>query len=595
MTQTPTAGPADIAALLNLGRRHENENDHAQAVALYRKWLRVFPNAELAHLVWYEFGRLLHRQGENVKAENAFRAALEQKPAYHEATLALGIALETQGRHEDAVAAWQGALPPDALQIQLLNNVARVQDKLHRAEHAEQALITSLRLDPTQDAVLTTLLQQRQKLCRWPVMTPDLGVAVDAQQASIGPLMSLALMDDPVANLRSARHFLAGSTLYAPLPPLVARGAFYPHHARLRVGFLSADFRLHATSVFFAPLIAGLDRHRFEVYALDLTTAADPFVQSREQIIASADHHVPLQQLTDEQAARRIRELEIDILVDLAGLTSGARPSIVGSRPAPLQVSYIGFLASCGIDAVDYIVTTADLFPRGAKAGFSERPLVLPGVYVTLSEDRAPTVALTRADCGLPPEAMVYCALLNSYKITPETYACWMNVLKAVPDSVLWLVEENPTTRGNLERAAATHGVDRQRLHFSPRVHPAQYSAQLALADLFLDTTPYGNGATAREAILAGLPMLTRPGKTMMSRFTAHFIRNLGLKGLIARNLAHYEEIAIRLGQSRALLQKHRATLQAARATSPLFDVPRFVKEFGDALLAVVDRVNSER
>lgn len=591
MTQNPTVGPADLAALLDLGRRYEAEAEIEKAVSLYRKWLRLFPNAGVSHLVWYEFGRLLHKQGENSKAENAFRAALEQQPGYHEATLALGIALESQGRNEDAVAAWGSALPPEALQIQLLNNIARVQDKLHRAEQAERALATSLKLDPTQEPVLTTLLQQRQKLCHWPVISPALGVPEDVQRECIGPLMSLALIDDPVANRASARRFLSGSPLYAPLAPLARRGAFYPHHDRLRVGFLSADFRLHATSVFFAPLVAGLDRTRFEVYALDLTTAPDPFVTSRERLLASADHHVPLQGLADGAAARRIRELEIDVLVDLSGLTSGARPSIVGSRPAPLQVSYIGFLASSGIDAVDFIVTTADLFPPGGRKGYVERPLMLPGAYVTLSEDAAPAVALTRAQCGLPDDAMVYCALLNSYKITPEMYACWMSVLQAVPDAVLWLVEENPTTRGNLERRAAEHGVDPGRLRFSPRVHPAQYRAQLALADLFLDTTPYGNGATAREAILAGLPMLTRPGRTMMSRFTAHFVRQLGLKGLIARDLAHYQEIATKLGQNRKLLQKHRATLQAARATSPLFDVPSFVKEFGEALLAAVDAV----
>ncbi len=588
--KTPTkAEPSQIAALLELCRRCEIDGRVNDAVALYRDWLKSQPNADLAYLVWYEFGRLLHKQGENAKAENAFKAALEQRPGYHDAALALGIALESQGKADEAIAAWQSAIPPEASQIQLLNNIARVQDKLHRAEESEKALISSLKLDHQQQAVLTTLLHQRQRLCRWPVISEEIGVDIAVQESSVGPLMSLALSDNPEANLASVKCFLESSSLYQPLPPLAQRGQFYPDHARLRVGFLSADFRLHATSVFFGPLISGLDREKFEVYALDITTAEDPFVTTRQSLIASADHHVPLQGLTDDQAARRIRELEIDILVDLAGLTSGARPSIVGSRPAPLQIAYIGFLASCGIPSVDYIVTTEDLFPKSGKRGFTEKPLYLPEVYLTVEREIPPEPPTTRAECGLAEDAMVYCALLNSYKITPEVFNRWMNILKAVPGSVLWLVEENPTTRRNLESNAAAQGVDPARLHFSPRVHPAQYRSRLAIADIFLDTSPYGNGATARDAVLAGLPILTKPGNTMMSRLAAHIMKSLGLKPLVTADLAAYEALAIKLGRDKKLVDKYRAKMLSARKDSALFDRDAFVRAFGDALSRAVD------
>lgn len=588
--KTPTkAEPGQIAALLELCRRAEAEGRVEEAVASYRNWLKGQPNANLAYLVWYEFGRLLHKQGDNAKAENAFKAALEQRPDYDDAALALGIALESQGKADEAIAAWQSAIPPESSQIQLLNNIARLQDKLHRAEESEKALISSLKLDHNQQAVLTTLLHQRQRLCRWPVISADIGIDTAVQESSVGPLMSLALIDNPEANLASVTHFLESSPLYQPLQPLAQRGQFYPGHTRLKVGFLSADFRLHATSVFFGPLISGLDRERFEVYALDITTADDPFVITRQSLISSADHHVPLQSLTDIQAAHRIRELEIDILVDLAGLTSGARPSIVGSRPAPLQIAYIGFLASCGMSSVDYIVTTEDLFPKSGKRGFTEKPLYLPDVYLTVEREIPPEPPTTRAECGLADDAMVYCALLNSYKITPEVFKSWMNILKAVPGSVLWLVEENPTTRRNLEASAEAHGVDASRLHFSPRVHPAQYRSRLAVADIFLDTSPYGNGATARDAVLAGLPILTKPGNTMMSRLAAHIMKSLGLKPLVTADLDTYEALAIKLGNDKKLIAKYRQKMLSARKDSPLFDRDAFVIAFGDALLRAVD------
>lgn len=578
--------PADqeesgVVALLNTLRELENAGRVDEALSISRQWLSAHPNTRLSVAIWYEFGRLMQKQGSHVQAENAFRAALEKKFDFHEARIALGLALEAQGKTDEAVNTWVSAIPPVAAQIELLNNAGRLLDQAHRPEEAERVLQQSLTLDSTQEPVLTTLLQLRQKLCHWPVLTPALGVDVARQQACIGPLMSLALFDDPVTNLASARRFLASRALDTAGATLTQRGAVYAHHARLRVGFLSADFRLHATSIFFAPLIEQLDRTHFEIYLLDLTTAADPFGSMRAHLLQSADHHVPLQSLSDDAAAAQIAALEIDVLIDMAGLTAGARPAIVAARPAPVQLAYLGFLASCGIPAVDYVVTTRDLFTQACCEGFTEAPLYLPDRYLTLPAATPLARTLTRADCGLPDDAMVYCALLNSYKITPEMFACWMRILRAVPDSVLWLVEENKTLRANLEAEARQHGISAERLHFSPRVMPDEYRARLSLADLFLDSSPYGNGATTHDVILARLPILTKPGNTMMSRLAAHVMSALGLNELIVPDLAHYEALAIDCGRDRDRLARYRETLTAAMATSTLFDREKFVRDFG--------------
>lgn len=582
-----------LSALLELGKRYESGQQLDEAIDLYRGWLTSWPNEDSSLLIWYEFGRLLQKTGEHAKAENAFRSALEKKRDFHQATLALGMALESQGKIDEAIAIWQAAIPPQALQVDLLKNIARLLEQSHRVEETEQVLIDSLKLNNLQEEVITTLVQQRQKLCRWPVISSEINVPQSLQRDCIGPLASLALFDDPAINLAAAKRFLEAKSFIKTAGLLSERGQLYPKHDRIRVGFLSADFRLHATSIFFVSLIEKLDREKFEVYALDVTTTPDPFVGMRQRLLKAVDHHLELQSLNDLEAATLIRDAEIDVLIDMSGLTAGARPNIVAYRPAPLQISYIGFLASCGIPTIDYIMTTRDLFPARAKKGFTEKPLYLPGMYFTLDAERAPTQTLSRKDCNLPEEAIVYCALLNSFKITPDIFACWMRILKGVPDSVLWLVEENPTTRKNLESHAEKQGIDPGRLRFSQRVHPDAYRQRLALADLFLDTSPYGNGATAHDAVLANLPILTKPGKTMMSRVAAHIMTSVGVGDLVAPDLEQYEKMAIELGHDKGRLAAYRQTIQESRASSPLFDSNKFVKEFGDTILHAVKEIKA--
>ncbi len=583
----------DINSILEAGRKLEASGLVSQAIEVFREWLKINANVELSFLIWYEFGRLLQKDGNYVKAESSFRAALEQKPQFVEAMLALGKSLESQGKLDQAIATWQSAIPSEELQIDLLNNIARLMDQTHRPEDAELALVRSLKLNNRQDAVVTTLLQQRQKLCRWPVISEEIGADIEFQKEHIGPLMSLALTDDPKENLGSVNRFLKSKQLDKVAQSPIKRAQFYKNHTKIRVGFLSADFRMHATSIFFAPLIEGLDRKIFEVYLLDITTASDTFFEMRKRLISVADQHVPLQNIDDAAAIARIIESEIDVLVDLSGLTAGARPGIVAARVAPLQMSYIGFLASCGMPSVDYIVTTKDLFPKKNQSGFTEEPLYLKATYLVVDPYTELQPGVTRAQFNLPEDGMIYCALLNSYKITPQMFGAWMNILKAVPDSVLWLVDENPTTRKNLESYATSHGIDKARLHFSQRVHPAQYRSQLALADLFLDTSPYGNGATARDAVIANLPILTKPGRTMMSRLSAHVMKSIGLKELIVKDIASYENKAIEIGKNKSMIREIKEKMLASRTTSPLFNAEKFTKDFGDAISFAVQETKS--
>lgn len=576
-------------------RSLEAQGLQEQAIAHYRDWLMQHPNVQGAYMCWYEYARLLFIQGHHETAENAFRSALEIQPHFMEASVGLGKALEAQGRLADAIQTWESAIPAKPLQIELLNNIARVSETMHNSERAETALIESLRLDNTQSAVITTLLQQRQKLCRWPVIHESLGIPIDVQREHVGPLMSLALFDDPVANRAAVQRFIQDKPYHgqADLPPLVKAGQLYAHHSKIRLGFLSADFRLHATSVFFTPLIEHLDRQQFEVVLLDITYGADPFPFARQHLLASADSVVSLQNLDDNQAALTIKAQEIDVLIDMAGLTAGARPGIVAQRPAPVQMSYIGFLGSCGIPNVDYVLTTHDMFPHEHIHAFSEKPLAIEGLYLSFTSDAPVNTGTQRADCGIQNDDFVYCALLNSYKITPAMFAAWMDILRNVPHSVLWLVEENPTMRANLEQQAQAHGISAKRLCFSQRVHPAEYRTRLALADVFLDSSPYGNGATTRDVLSANLPIITKPGNTMMSRLTAHMISAVGLQELVVDDMDSYVRKAIALGHDRAQVAVFKQRIIESRETSPLYNTHLFAQRFGEAICKGVSQMQT--
>jgi predicted O-linked N-acetylglucosamine transferase (SPINDLY family) len=585
MDQIHAPNSQDCWQAMAHGRSLETQGQREEAIAWYRQWLLQQPNAQGAQMCWYEYARLLFVQGHSETAENAFRSALELQPHFLEASVGLGKALEAQDRLADAIQAWETAIPAKPLQIELLNNIARVCETMHNPERAETALIDSLRLDNTQSAVITTLLQQRQKLCRWPVLSEELGVALDVQREHVGPLMSLALFDDPVANRAAVQRFIESKHFSSHSNALTTAGKLYPNHNKIRVGFLSADFRLHATSVFFTPLIEQLDRNLFEVVLLDITTGADPFPFARQHLLGAADGVLALQNLDDAQAAATIQAHEIDVLIDMAGLTAGARPGIVAQRPAPVQMSYIGFLGSSGIANVDFVLTTHDMFPHEYAHAFSEKPLEIEGLYLSFTADAPVNTGTQRADCDLPEDAFVYCALLNSYKITPEMFAAWMDILRNVPNSVLWLVEENPTMRANLEQQAQLHGLEPQRLRFSQRVHPAEYRTRLALADVFLDSSPYGNGATTRDVLSAHLPIITKPGHTMMSRLTAHMISAVGLQELVVEDMEAYVRMAIALGHDRDQVAAYKQRIVDSQDTSPLYNTALFAKNFGAAIL----------
>lgn len=564
------------------------------AVPLYRTWLER-TDSPLAYVVQFNLGVALNNVGDRVAAEHAYRASLQSKPDFIEAHLNLGTLLEQEGRIDEALAEWRQILdlPADhlasnrPLHLQALNNLARRLEIERRLNEAEQLLNRSLELEPDQPHALQHWIHLRQKQCEWPVFKEVPGIGRERMLASVSSLTSLSAFDEPAIQLAVSRRFVA-EKVNTTLPALSDPAGYT--HEKLRIGYLSSDFCLHPVALLTAELFELHDRSKFEVYGFCWSREDGSHV--RRRIVEAMDHYIPIGQMSDEEAARCIRMHEIDILVDLHGLTSGVRPDILSWKAAPIQVTYLGFPGTTAMPAIDYVIADEFVLPEELRPYFTEHPLYLPHCFQVSDRKREVGPTPTRSSCGLPDDAFVFCSFNNNYKFTPEVFACWMRILHAVPNSVLWLLADNEWARQNLWSEAERHCIDRTRLIFADRVSPATYLARYQLADLFLDTTPFNAGTTANDALWMGLPLLTCAGRTFASRMAGSLLTAVGLPELIAANLQDYERKAIALAHDRAKISALKQRLTDYRKNSVLFDVPQLVRDLENAFSSIALRAN---
>lgn len=562
-----------------------------QGVALYLKWLESTASPH-AYAAWFNLAVAQTGVGDEAAAERSYQNAIAANPNFIEARLNLGTLYERMARPDDALATWNAILtevpgladqPP--LHVQALNNLGRLLEIRKRLPEAEAMLTRSLELDPNQPNPLTHWVHLRQKLCRWPVYQPFGQVSEQAMRRHTSALAMLGASPDPAEQLAASQRFI-DEKVKSDVPSLCNPDG-YPHK-RMRIGYLSSDLCSHAVSILTAELYELHDRARVEVYAFSWSREDGSPLRAR--VVSAMDHYIRIDHMTDEEAARCIRGHEIDILVDLHGLTLGARPGILCYRPAPVQATWLGFPGPTAIPGVDYVIADAFVLPPELEPHFTEKPLRMPHTFQINDRQRAIGPCLDRAANKLPDDRFVFCSFNSNFKFTPDVFGAWMRIMKRVPDSVLWIVADAEDTRGNLVREAEAHGVDGSRLLFAGRVPPADYLARFQLADLFLDTAPFNAGTTASDALWAGLPVLTWAGQTFCSRMAGSLLHAVGLPELVTHTLADYEEAAVALATDRVRLAALRQRLADHRDASALFDTPRFVRDYEDLLETVVKR-----
>jgi predicted O-linked N-acetylglucosamine transferase (SPINDLY family) len=572
------SGGLALADLMNHAEAMSRSGRSHDAAALYETWI-AHTVSPLQHVACFNWGTLLGALGRHAEAEKAYQRALALSPGFLQARLNLGHQMEHLARPDEAIGQWQMVVDqPDAaieLHLHALNNMARLLEQQRRYDEAEHCMRASLGRKPAQNDVIQHYVHLRQKKCAWPVYEPVGALTQNQLLLGTSVLAMLGASDDPALQLLAAQRFVHERT---PKPPAVPFHEGQPRReGKIRIGYLSGDLHMHAVGLLSVELLELHDRSRFEVYAF--SWSRDDGTPLRARIRKAIDHYIPIGGLDDTTAARLIAQHGIDILVDLQGLTSGARPAIVGMRPAPVQVSYLGLPGTCALPGVDYILADRFVMPPELQPYMTERPIYVPHCYQVSDRQREVAPLPTRAAYGLPEDAFVFCSFNNTFKFTEDVFRSWMRVLQQVPHSVLWLLADNEWALANMQREADAHGIARERFIMAPRVAPPEYLARFQLADLMLDTFPYNAGTTASDALWMGLPIVTYSGRSYISRMAGSLLTNVGLPDLVTFSLQDYERLAVQLGNNPLRVASYKRYLAEHGRQSKLFDVPGLVKD----------------
>ena len=583
-------GSMDLFQLISIAEGMIAGGMRLEAIDLYRAWLKK-PVQSIEYAAYFNLGVLLADTGSQSEAEAAYRQAVHLKRDFPQAQYNLGVQLEKQGKLEEAAAQWKASLDIESMQAPEQNNIrklffnglGRLYDKFHLYQDAEEMLRQSLALDPGQKDALYHWLHARQKQCKWPIMRPLPGISVADMWEAASPLAILGLSDDPARLLKTASSYTDKNV--RKLERLVPAGHNYGH-GKIRIAFVSGDLCLHAVSLLTVRLYELLDRSKFDVYAFGWSRVDEmPF---RKRVVDAFDHYIDIANLFDDEAALLIKAAEIDVIIDLQGLTAGARPNIVAQAPAPYQVAWLGYPNSSAIAHVDYVIADRFIYPPELAPYFTEKPLYLADCFQVSDDQRTQVVIDDPAKYGLPDDKFVFCAFNNNYKITPEMFGSWMRILRQAPDSILWLLRDNEWSEANMISAARAYGVDPDRLFFAGRVMPEEYLSRFGTADLFLDTFPYNAGTTANDALWAGLPIVTLSGRSYVARMAGSLLRSVGLEDLVTFTTQDYEAQAVAYAADKARQARSRELLRAAKTNSAAMNTAKFAADFGTAIEQLV-------
>ncbi|MEO5364439.1 MAG: tetratricopeptide repeat protein, partial [Magnetococcus sp. DMHC-8] len=571
-----------VSELISLAARLGEAGQPEQMAELYRIWLLHNGDDPLAHAVFFNYGTHLNQIGELSGARQALSEAIRLNPDFYPAYINLGNVLDRLGAQPAALECWQTVVDKLALikadlveyKLAALKQIARVTPSL---EQAEEALRASLEIHPNQREIAQQWINKRQGQCKWPVVQP-FAQCTRAQLLAVPAPLSAALhTDDPLLQLANAAQYNRVEVGRSPIDFLDSHAALRTDPPpRLRIGYLSSDLRDHAVGYLTAEIYELHDRDKVELFLYYIGIPTDtPF---HHRIKTAADHWVDLNNMTDEEAARRIVADRIAILVDLNGYTHSARLKLVAMRPAPVIVNWLGYPGTTGSPYHHYIIADDFIIPPHHEIYYSEQVVRLP-CYQPNDRQRVVSSSLpTRQEAGLPETGMVYSCLNGAQKITPFIWQLWMAILQQVPDSVLWLLNEDDAIQQRLKEAAVQQGVAAERLIFAQRKLNPEHVARFPLSDLCIDSAPYGSHTTASDALWMGVPVLTLTGLGFAARVCGSLVKAAGLAELICYDPAEYVARAVALGRDPARRVAYRQRLAAQRDTCVLFDTPALVR-----------------
>lgn len=591
MTHTlPTPPPAVDAAhslsvqdLIHAAELLHQTGQSASIEFLYSSWLQGNPGHPLTHAVLFNFAVVLGDLGKVEEARAALERAIALNPDFIPAHVNLGRMQERLGATGPALAQWSAALErlaavtgqSVAYKIMALNQSARVLESISQDGYAENFLRQSLELDPRQREVIQHLIALRQRQCEWPILLPSERVTQRMLLEGMSPLSAAAYSDDPYLQLAIAagynRQDVGDPENISQAWPIAVNAT-----GPLRIGYLSSDLREHAVGYLISEVFGLHDRSQVSVYAYYCGPAATGPLHAHFQ--QTADQWRDIRELSDDAAAQLMLEDGIQILVDLNGYTRDARVKLVARRPAPVIVNWLGYPGTMASPHHHYLIADEWIIPPGNETYVTEQVLHLPCYQPNNTQRQVAPGTPTRAEAGLPASGTVYCCFNGAHKLTQLVFDRWLSILKQVPDSVLWLLSAGDVSDLRLRVYAQTQGVAGERLVFAPKLANPHHLARYVLADLFLDTTPYGAHTTASDALWMGVPILTHSGRSFPSRVCGSLARAAGIPELVCTTAEEYLNKAIAFGKNPSLLAPLRQRLTATRNSCTLFDMPLLVR-----------------
>lgn len=519
--------------------------------------------------------------GRHAEATELYALALEALPQHELFLNNMGTSKFHAGDYAAAIEILKQALAINPNQILARCNLGVNYIMTNDPDAAIVEFERCLEIDPMSSAALGWLIAEKCNIASWeglPDIRERIKVNLDdgTKNDAINSFILLSNYDDPNQLLRWTRK--ASQQMFDPLG-ITSFGASAKGRTdrRIRLAYYCFDIRNHPVAHLTAEMFGLHDKSKFEVFIYSY--GPDDGHPVRARIASSVEHFVDVQADSIKKIAERIRDDEIDILVDLSGNTRGAKPQLMAYRAAAVQVMWLGFIGTTGSPYYDYVIGDQFVIPEGFDQYYEEKILRLPNTFqVTDSKRQTSTKVITRADSGLPEDAFVFCDFNQSFKIQPEMFEVWCRIIKSVPKSVLWLLQGHPSFERNLRKEWAKQGLEDSRLVMSGRVPVEEHLARVGLADLFIDTYPCGSGATANDVLWMGLPLLSLAGGTMVSRMAGSLLNAVGAPELVTQSYAEYEQKAVYLATHLDELTAIRNRMKETKGTCPLFDTKRFVR-----------------
>jgi predicted O-linked N-acetylglucosamine transferase (SPINDLY family) len=569
-------------ALCELKRFEEALDSFACALKIKPDFAEVYSNR----------GNTLRELKRFEEALDSFASALKIRPDFAEAYNNRGLALQELKRFEEALDSFASALKirPDFAEV--YNNRGLALQELKRFEEALDSYAHALMVRPDCDWSYGNWLHMKMLICDWSNFDSQIAVlATKIQQAkkTTPPFPVLALIDCLSLHRQAAETWVSETCPPSRLLPAIAKRS---RHERIRVGYFSGDYRNHPVSFLTAEMLERHDRSRFEVIAFSF--GPDTQDEMRRRMERAFDRFIDVRGKSDLDIVQMARSMELDIAVDLGGFTEGCRPNLFALRAAPLQVSYLGYLATLGAAYMDYLIANTTIIPPEHQWHYAEKIIYLRTYQANDSKRVISDKRFSREELGLPRTGFVFCCFNASYKIVPEIFDCWMRILRQVEDSALFLLADNVSAQRNLIKEAVKKGVAADRLVFGQRLPVPEYLARYRTADLYLDTLPYNAGTTASDALWAGLPVLTRMGESFAARVAASLLNDIGLPELVTSTQEQYEATAIELASNPGRLAEIKDRLHRNRLEMPLFDTEGFTRHLENAYTQIYERYQAD-